>query len=180
MKSESIKADFLAARSKTVITIMNASGWRQGVINSEFVGVDSVFFYVVDYETKWIWCCSVPKEAFFALIKESESKDKSALVSYCSHMIEECACAIGLNQEMEKDLAIGLTAYIGITEAYQLTEKAAKENHFGVIRYGLTNIIRPFAMKGSARHLLPVDVIRGYMNKVVSIDLSKHPEWMSK
>jgi hypothetical protein len=54
--------------------------------------------------------------------------------------------------EMENDLAIALTAYIGITQAYKLTQEATKANPFCVIRYGATDTLRPFAMGGPARH----------------------------
>lgn len=48
MNAEKIKSDFLAAKAKTAITVMNATGWQQGEINAKFIGMDSVFFYVFD------------------------------------------------------------------------------------------------------------------------------------
>lgn len=49
MQTDSMTADFLAARSKTATTIMAASGWSPGVVNPEHISVDSVFVYVFDY-----------------------------------------------------------------------------------------------------------------------------------
>lgn len=72
MNTDKIKSDFLAARVKTAITVMNATGWGQGVINEQHVGVDSVFFYVFDRPSQWVWACSVPKESFDAVLAESK------------------------------------------------------------------------------------------------------------
>lgn len=49
MNTSTIESDFKAARAKTAVTIMNATGWKQGVVNPDCVSVDSVFFYVFDY-----------------------------------------------------------------------------------------------------------------------------------
>lgn len=34
--------DFLAAQAKTAVTIMNATGWKQGTVNPECVLINSV------------------------------------------------------------------------------------------------------------------------------------------
>lgn len=93
-------------------------------------------------------------------------------------MIAACAKACELPAEMQNDLTLALTAYIGITQAYQLTQRATKANHFGVIRYGATNTMRPFAMGGPARHLLAADDISQAIQQVIAIDKANHPEWM--
>ena len=180
MNPDSIQADFLAARAKTAVTIMNVTGWKQGVVNPDCVSVDSVFFYVFDYQTKWIWCCSIPKDAFFAVIQQSANVDHSASIACCGQMIAECAVGNGLNPDKENDLAIALSAYISITRSYQLTERATKQNHFVVIRYGSTDTIRPFAMGGPPRHLIPSNVIEESMQKVIAMDSANHPEWIGK
>lgn len=159
MNVDSIKDDFLAARAKTTVTIMNATGWKQGVLNPESVGLDSIFFYVFDYQTKWIWCCSVPKDAFYAALQQSGNVDQSVSIACCEQIIAECAAGKGLTSEKENDLAVALVAYISCTKTYQLSDRATKANHFVVIRYGRTDTLRPFAMGGPPRHLIPFDVI---------------------
>lgn len=178
MNTDPIQTDFLAARAKTVVTIMNATGWQQGVINSDAVGVDSIFFYVFDYQTRWTWCCSIPKEAFFALLEQSGGIDQSASIGRCGHMIAECSAGNGVNPDMENELAVALTAYISITRSYQLTERATKQNHFAVIRYGSTDTLRPFAMGGPPRHLIPANVIEESIQKVIAMDSQNHPDWI--
>jgi hypothetical protein len=180
MMSATIQADFLAAKSKTAVTIMNATGWDEGVVNPMALGVDSVFFYVFDYQTQWIWCCSIPRDAFYSVIEQSAKADHSASIACCGQMIAECAAVNGLNPDKENDLASALTAYISITRSYQLTERATKQNHFVVIRYGSTDTLRPFAMGGPPRHLIPADVIRESMQKVIAMDSQNHPEWIAK
>lgn len=178
MTTSSIKADFLAAKAKTTVIVMNATGWQEGVMNPTALGVDSVFFYVLDLKTQWIWCCSIPKHSFFALLDQSKAGSESAYAAGCGQMISECAAAgKGVSRDTENELAISLSAYIGITKSYQLTEGATKQNHFAVIRYGLT--IRPFVLDGPPRHLMPANFIRDAMMQVVAMDTRNHPEWIA-
>ena len=179
MDPATVKSDFLAARAKTAITIMNATGWQQGVINPECVSVDSVFFYVYDYQAKWIWSCSIPREAFYAAVQQFQSVDHSHSVAFCGQMICQSAAANGLNPDKENELAIALTAYISITKSYQLTDCAKKQNHFVVIRYGATDTLRPFAMGGPPRHLIAADHVKESMQKVIAMDSQNHPEWIA-
>ncbi len=179
MDKSSIESDYLAAKAKTSVSIMNATGWQEGVINPRALGVDSVFFYVFDEQTKWQWCCSLPKDAFFAVVKRSENVTHSASIACCTHLIAECAAGFELNPKKENDLGIALSAYISVTRSYQLTERATKQNHFGVIRYGSTDTIRPFAMGGPPRHLIPEQVIYDSFLKVISMDSRNHPEWIA-
>ena len=90
------------------------------------------------------------------------------------------AASNGLNPDKENDLAISLSVYISITRSYHLTDNATKQNHFAVIRYGLTDTIRPFAMGGPPRHLIPSNVIEESMQKVIAMDSANHPEWIGK
>ena len=66
----------------------------------------------------------------------------------------------------------------GITKSYQLTEGATKQNHFAVIRYGLTKM-SPFVLDGPPRHLIPANFIRDAMMNVVAMDTRNHPEWVA-
>ena len=52
------------------------------------------------------------------------------------------------------------------------------QNHFAVIRYGLTGTIRPVVMGGPARHLIPADIFQETMQEVIVIDSQNHPEWI--
>ena len=180
MNNESLTSDFLAAKAKTTAVIMNATGWQEGVVNPVALGVDSVFFYVFDYQTNWTWCCSIPKVAFYAALRQAGNVDHFASIACCGQMIAECAAGNGLNPDKENELATALSAYISITRSYQLTEQATKQNHFAVIRYGLTDTIRPFAMGGLPRHLIPADVIYQSMQKVIAMDSQNHPDWIAK
>ncbi len=180
MNPSSIQSDFLSARAKTAITVLNATGWDQGIVNPEHVSVDSVCFYVMDWQTQWIWSCSIPRESFFSVLEQSKSAKQEGVVACCGQMIAACAKASKLTPEMENDLATSLTAYIGITQSYKLTLQATKANHFCVIRYGATDTLRPFAMGGPARHLLAADDIQQSMQHVIALDQANHPQWMGQ
>lgn len=97
MNTSSVESDFKSARAKTAITIMNATGWKQGVVNPDGVSVDSVFFYVFDHQTEWIWCCSIPKSAFHVALEQSRADGQDASIAGCSQMIAKCAAGNGLN-----------------------------------------------------------------------------------
>lgn len=179
MNLDTIQSDFLAARAKTTITVLNATGWDHGIVNPEHVSVDSACFYVMDYQTRWVWSCSVPIESFFTLLDRSKSMPQKSIIACCGQMINECANVRTPTLEMQNNLAIALGAYIGITEVYQLTESATKASHFGVIRYGATDMLRPFAMGGPSRYLVEAGDVNHAMQQVMAIDKNNHPEWFT-
>ncbi len=178
MNTASIQADFLAAKAKTAVTILNGSGWKQSVVNPACMGVDSVFFYVFDYQTQWVWCCSIPKEGFYSVLESARSMTPSETATCCAAMIAERAAANDVNQDRENVLAITLTAYVGITKSYQLTERATKANHFVVIRYGHTDTLRPVVLTGPDRHFIVADRVEEVLKMVISRDGQLHPEWI--
>lgn len=169
----------LAAKASTDALIMGAVGWQAGIVNPEITGVDSIFIYVFDYGAKWTWSCSVPREAFFPVLKTFGTIPNDDIVGYCGQMIAKSAPLHKLDLEKANELAIALSGYIGMTRCYQLTSEAKTANHFVVIRYGKTSTLRPFAMSGPARYLLPADVVEGAIKQVIALDLKKHPEWNS-
>lgn len=180
MKTDSMTADFLAARSKTVTTIMNASGWKPGVVNPEHISVDSVFVYVFDYQSKWTWCCSIPRNMFDLAVQHAKSKGEDHQISFCEHMIAQGAASTALNQVNENQLGFALASYLSITKSYSLTQGATKANHFVVIRYGRIGTLRPFAMSGPARHLLVEQKVADAIQNVVAMDSKNHPEFVSE
>ena len=179
MNNDSLKSDFLFAKAKTAITLMNATGWSHGVVNPENLSEDAVFFYVYGHDTQWIWCCSVPKSSFYAFVNEFKDVGQSVLVSMCGHMIDLCS-KHPPSPDQEMKLAQALSCYIATTNTYAISDKARQQNHFAVIRYGKTELVRPFALGGPARALLPASQIKQAFHSVVTMDLDNHPEWFGK
>jgi hypothetical protein len=179
VKTKSFESNFLAAKAKTAVTIMNATGWNERIVNPAEVGVDSIFFYVFDYQTQGIWCCSIPKAAFHAVVKQSESVNQADAIAYCGHLIAQWAEGNALSPDKEEHLAIALTSYIRITRTFQLTDRATTQNHFVVIRYGKTDTLRPYAVSGPPRHLIDAGTIKASMYKVITMDSQSHPEWIA-
>ena len=179
MNTKSIQSDFLSARAKTAVSIINATGWKQGTVNPEYVLADSIFLYVLDYQTKWVWVCSVPRDSFYDVVEKAKKFDQNSAVYNCGKMIAECASVEAISSDNENYLAIAIICYLQTTKSYQLTEDATKQNHFAVIRYGAKDTIRPFVLNGPPRHMLPANTVLQYMNQVVSMDLQNHPEWIS-
>jgi hypothetical protein len=175
MNSESILSDYLVAKKKTAISIMNASGWESGEVKPDMMGFDSVFFYIFDFQTKWTWACSVPKDVFFEFLGKAFNLPQAEIVGLCGQLIAKWAVEKGVGLD-PSDLAIALASYIVTTKTYALTENAVKGNHFVVIRYG--DVLRPFAMNGPDRHLVTSSIIEQSIQKVVAMDAKNHPEWM--
>lgn len=180
MKTDSMTADFLAARSKTMTTIMNATGWKPGVVNPEHISVDSVFVYVFDYQSKWTWCCSIPRNMFDLAVQHAKSKREDHQISFCEHLIAEAVACSASNPVDENQLGFALASYLSVTKSYSLTQGATKANHFVVIRYGRIGTLRPFAMSGPARHLLVEQKVADAIQHVVAMDAKNHPEYVSQ
>lgn len=183
MNIKKLERDFLSANAKTATSVMNATGWKEGIVNAELVNVDSVFLYAFDHQTDWLWCCSVPRDSFFEVVGKSNALDpdeRGGLPGLVCEIISRGVAGKLKEPVQENELAIALSAYTSITRSYQLTENATLANHFVVIRYGATNMIRPFASMGPARHLLIAEEIQDKIKQVVAIDSKNHPEWISK
>lgn len=178
MNPHSFTSAFLAARAKTAITVMNATGWQQGVINPQLVGTDSVFFYVLDHQTKWIWACSISKDAFRESVRVALGLDHDQAIAACRHLIASAAVEAPLNNDQSTDLAFALTAYLCKTQTFQLAQGGAAASHFAVIHYNASGSIRPFAMNGPASYFLEAGAVTSAMKTVVAMDAANHPEWM--
>ena len=179
MNNDSAKSDFLFAKAKTAITLMNATGWSHGSINPENLSGDAVFFYAYEPDLQWTWCCAIQKDTFYTFVNEFKDVDPSVFASLCAHMIDLCS-KHPPSPDHEMKLAQALSCYIAITNTYAISDKARRQNHFAVIRYGKTELVRPFALGGPARALLPASQIKQAFHSVVTMDLDNHPEWFGK
>ena len=179
MNTDELKAEFLSARAKTMSTVVNASGWKVGTVNAANVGVESVFMYVFDHQSSWAWCCSVPRDMFELAIQHSRTVSPDDLTSLCDHLIATGAADTAPKQSSENHLAYALASYVSITKTYALTQHATTANHFVVIRYGRTGTLRPFAMRGPARHLLVEQVVAEAIQNVLTMDQKNHPEFFA-
>lgn len=183
MDIQKFERDFLAANAKTAVTVMNATGWQEGIVNGAAVNVDAVFLYAFDHQSDMTWACSVPRDNFLSLVATAQAMPEAVRAAFpgmCAHSIAKAASRKQLDDELENQLGIALSAYLSMTELYRLTERATKANHFTVIHYGATGFVRPYAAKGPARHLIPSDEIQSGIKHVVALDAERHPEWLSK
>ena len=161
---------------------MNALGWAKGQINPQNLTGDAVFFYVHDFQTGWIWSCSIQRETFLETLNKSKATepDKIMIIFHCCDMINlGAASKTDLPSAKETELAYALTFYFGITKSFELSEQATKCNHFFVIHYEATKTLRPFAMRGLARQLMPVNEVKLAIGQVVSLDAKNHPDWIA-
>jgi DNA integrity scanning protein DisA with diadenylate cyclase activity len=120
----------------------------------------------------------MPRSSFYQAIESFKGTEESQVVSFCSVLIQERSAANKNDLEEENKLAIALTRYISITQVYQLTDRAVRQNHFVIIRYGATNTIRPFAMNGSKNYPIDSSHVKSSIKQVISMDYKNHPDWL--
>lgn len=84
----------------------------------------------------------------------------------------------GMSSDWENELCIALTGYITKTATYDQSAHGSSAPHFVVINYGKSEMIRPFAIPGSDRFLLPAQHVMQLVQIVVSRDTIMHPEWV--
>lgn len=183
MDIKKLERDYLTANAKSAISILNASGWQKGIVNIENLDPDSVFFYAFDHQSQWMWCCSVPRAFFLDIVRKCgqlSPTDREGLPGTAETMISQSMSKASLGVDEENQLAIRLSAYVSMTRSYQLTEEATKANHFVVIRYGATHMMRPFVLSGPKRHLLVVEDVMEAIEQVIGIDSKNHPEWIGQ
>lgn len=171
---------YMAARVQVVQSIARASGWELHTSNAELMVESSVFFYVFDTQCNWCWSCSLPKSMFFEASLQTNDFTVEQAASSLQAKISDCVGRpAGPDQQWENELAIHLVAYVTKTETYRQTQRATRAPHFGVLHYSKTRMIRPFALKGSDRFLLPAATVLEYAKDVISVDSQRHPEWVS-
>lgn len=176
MRSNSLIESFEKARIQSIESVMKASDWKLQIHDRNAMVPSSIFLYVYDTQSKWLWLCTIAKTDFyFASAKlHTISVEQSA---------SAVAAFIGLHNgepsgTWEAQLALALTAYITKTATYQ-QGKGVAAPHFVVINYGATNNVRPFAIPGSDRFALPVDQIHKMVAQVIDRDKLLHPHWVS-
>lgn len=115
MDNNPSERDALTEKANSTTSVMSSLGWKKGTLNAELVGVDSVFFYVVDYQTEWFWTCSIPKDLFDVLLQKTADLVHAETVSHCGLLIAKAAGLDTLGADLEEELGITLTAYISAT-----------------------------------------------------------------
>ncbi len=75
---------------------------------------------------------------------------------------------------------MSLVAYIARTKTYAITNNATKASHFVVLRYSETWTLRPYALVGTDRFVIPTnDLLKG-STQIVEMDRKAHPDWIYK
>jgi hypothetical protein len=168
-------AAYAKARVQTVVSMMGASGWNVHTANPELMVPSSIFFYVFDHVSRWCWMCSIPKPVFY------EAADNLASIG-----LPECVSAVaglvgsrdGMSSDWENQLGVALTGYITKTATYGQSNHGSSAPHFVVINYGKSKMVRPFAVPGGDRFVLPAQRVMELVRVVVSRDTITHPDWV--
>lgn len=170
---------FQGARVQTLVSVANASGWAMKIAQADELLGGGVFFYVHDHQTGKIWVCQIAKTTFHQVRQELKDVAVDQAVGNVGRLL-----ATGMENpesnslDWENELGLSLTAYITKTKTYGLTQNASLTSHFVCIHYGKTSLIRPFALDGNDRFLLPTDTVVNAIQGVIAMDRQSHPEWI--
>lgn len=170
---------FSAARLSTKTLVMTAGGWKVGQANEEALVHPSIFFYTMDYETRWVWMCTVAKPSFYDAISAQPKHVGVQAVNGIAHLITMAASGAAV-EAWEDKLAKLLCAYIACTRTFELAEQGQRTPHFLVVHYGKAKVLRPAALIGPDRHVLPAQLIVQGFNDVVALDRQRNPQWVDE
>lgn len=167
---------FSAAQLSIKTLVMKAGGWNVRQANEEALVHPSIFFYVMDYQTEWVWMCSVPKPSFYQAIAAQPKHVGEQAVYGVAQIITMAARGVA-EAGWEERLAKLLSAYIAMTRTFEFAEQGHRAPHFLVVHYGNADVLRPAALIGPDRHVLPAQpILRGF-GDIVSHDLQRNPQW---
>lgn len=164
------------ARVKTVLLNMNAGGWGVDLKDEAQMVDSSIFIYVLDSESDWCWMCAIGKQRFQEATLLTARLNVEHASSAVAGLIRERGTS-EQNQQWSYSLAYALTAYIAKTKTFAMAEEGRKVPHFGIINYGRSERLRPFALPGSDRFALPAQYFLEAARSVMDIDSKNHPEW---
>jgi len=170
----------MEARASVVRLASEAAGWNLGALNADEVQEGSVFLYLFDVPSNRLWVASVPKSNFHAGMPKFQSMSIGDAVNAIGLMVRSNTnSALDFDAEQEKLLALMLSSYISKTQTYVRSNGATLASHFVVIHYGRTSMLRPFALNGNDRFLLPSNSVLDAIHQVIDIDRANHPDWVS-
>lgn len=176
-------------KTKKVISkmVLAASGWNQERFVHSLTG-PVVWGYVYDFPTKWTWLCSIDRDGFVALSKESHgdparTESVRGGLAFITALVADGSPpppAEGL--DWEQQLGAFLALYAGTTQTWELAGRFESGGHFVVLNYRKPGArggkLRPFAMRPSASVLTATE-LQQTIESVIAADRSKHPEWFA-
>lgn len=164
------------ARVKTVLLNLSSGGWGVDIKDEAQIVDSSIFIYVFDQESEWCWMCAIAKRSFHEATLLTARLNVEHASSAVAGLIHERGTS-GQSREWSYGLAYALTAYIAKTKTFAMAEEGKKAPHFGIINYGRSERVRPFALPGSDRFSLPAQYFLQAARSVMAIDSKNHPEW---
>jgi hypothetical protein len=168
---------FSVARFGVKKLLMQAGGWNVAQAHEDRMIHPAIFFYVMDHQTKWVWMCSVPRERFHSDARALVDYKVEAAAAGAARIIKLVAGGSAL-AEWEEQLAKLLIAYIVKTSTYALSAQGQEAPHFLIMHYGMAEIIRPAALKGSDQHVMPAQTIMSWFDQMLAHDKQHNPDWV--
>lgn len=170
---------FRTARVQTLKSVADASGWNLTISDVDQVMEGGVHFYVYDHSTDNIWACSMSKTNFHKVRQGMHDVSLQQAVGNVARLVTSCmANPETASPDWEHELGMTLTVYITKTQTYNHTQHASLASHFVCIHYGKSGLIRPFAIAGSDRFLLPAASVVDAIERVIALDRKSHPDWL--
>lgn len=171
-------ASFFNARVGVKTMLMKAGGWDVGQAHEDRLIEAAIFFYVMDYQSKWIWMCSVPKACFYEGVKALPSGAADLAVAGMAAEVKRAAKG-DAEGDWEERLAKLLCAYIVNTQTYAQSGLGRLTSHFMVMHYGKAGMIRPAAIVGSDQYVVPAQIVRSRFDELIDHDRRRNPRWVA-
>lgn len=144
------------------------------------------YLYIYDLATGWSWLGAVNHEGFRQVSdagKKGLVSDRRDIVAALSELVVgHAGRRVALDAEQHRELAILTSFYAGGTKSYAAAQGFPDGAHFVVIVYrnpGHETVnLRPFAMKLPPDRPVAADVLAATLRQVITMDKSRHPEWL--
>lgn len=183
-------ADFVAARSGVVRMLLASGGWDTKLLSKHAAAAPAIFCYAVHFgpaspTPTWLWMGQCVADDFYRLADHSAARSQEAPVvhsilgrlfeSSTSEQRETASSRWGM------ETAVAMAAYAGTTQTYEHMKSRKEMNHFLVMYYAGSKLLRPFAAvpRSGQTAAMPVDEVHDRACQVRQIDQERHPDWVN-
>lgn len=189
MTSFNPSGDFVAARPGVVRMLHASGGWDTKLLSKQAAAAPPMYCYAVRFGPSsptpvWMWMVQCVADDFYRLAEQSVARPSDAPVVHAilGQLFESSTSEQreSGNSRWGVETAVAMAAYAGTTETYVHMKNRKKINHFLVMHYERSKMLRPFAAvhRGGLSGAMPVEEVHARACEVFQIDNARHPEWV--
>lgn len=190
MTSFNPSGDFVAARSGVVRMMHASGGWDTKLFSTQAAAAPPMYCYAVRFGASsptpaWMWMAQCVADAFYRLAEQSVARSSDAPVVHAilGRLFETSTSEQreSANSRWGMETAVAMAAYAGTTATYVHMKNRKEINHFLVMFYERSKLLRPFAAvpRGGLSGAMPVEEVHARACDVWQLDHARHPEWVN-